>query len=60
MPSMKLFWDGYIKTVTHKNGDIEKQTPGALYGVDDSGNETVIVGLLDGNEEYAGADKTIL
>ena len=60
MPSMKLFWDGNIKTVTHNNGDTEKQTPGALYGIDDFGNETVIMGSLAGNSEHAGQDKTEL
>ena len=60
MPTMKLFWDGNIKTVTRNNGDTEKQTPGALYGIDNFGNETVIMGSLAGNSEHAGQDKTEL
>lgn len=60
MPLMRLFWDGNIKTVVRKNGDIEKQAPGALYGIDEFGNEAILLTEMYGNEVHAGNDKTDL
>lgn len=57
VPTMKLYWDGKITTSAKDN---TKGALSPLYGIDENGNEVILLPVKDGTEEHAGQEKTRL
>ena len=57
VPTMKLYWDGRITTSAKDN---TKGALSPLYGIDEDGNEVILLPVKDGTEEHAGQEKTQL
>ena len=57
VPTMKLYWDGKITTSAKDN---TKGALSPLYGIDENGNEVILLPVKDGTEEHAGKEKTQL
>ena len=60
IPTMRLYWDGSIITHNKSNYETIKYILNPLYGIDEDGNEVIILPIKAGDNYHAGREKTQL